>query len=99
MSSEYRDVWADGWRWDLPIVLPIWLALRFYQRWISPLLRPACRFEPSCSRYAVTALHEHAAPRALGLIAWRLLRCQPFCSGGHDPVPSRSRRAKPLTTR
>ncbi len=58
-----------------------------YQRRISPILPPACRFYPSCSHYAVQALHWHAVPRALGLILWRLLRCQPFSAAGFDPVP------------
>jgi putative membrane protein insertion efficiency factor len=78
-----------GFRWDLPIVWPLLALLFLYRRWVSPLFPPACRFEPSCSRYAQAALHEHHAPRALGLIAWRLLRCQPWCTGGHDPVPHR----------
>jgi putative membrane protein insertion efficiency factor len=70
------------------IVARLFLSLvRAYQRLLSPLLPPACRFLPTCSHYAVEALHVHPVPRALGLIAWRLLRCQPFCRGGHDPVP------------
>lgn len=76
-------------RWDLPIVAPLLALLFVYRRWISPLLAPACRFQPSCSRYARDALLVHHAPRALGLITWRLLRCQPFCAGGHEPVPCR----------
>lgn len=59
-----------------------------YQRALSPLLPPSCRFEPSCSRYAREALRRHRLPRALALIFWRLGRCQPMCPGGHDPVPS-----------
>ncbi|MCB9738767.1 MAG: membrane protein insertion efficiency factor YidD [Deltaproteobacteria bacterium] len=58
-----------------------------YQRAISPLLPPSCRFEPSCSRYARQALARHRLPRALWLIGHRLARCQPLCPGGHDPVP------------
>lgn len=60
-----------------------------YQRWLSPLLPPACRFHPSCSEYARLSLAEHHLPRAMALIVWRLLRCQPLCAGGHDPVPPR----------
>ena len=67
-----------------------WLADRTiagYQRWLSPLLPPACRFHPTCSCYAREALSVHPLWRALGLISWRLLRCQPLCAGGFDPVP------------
>lgn len=66
---------------------PLVALVRLYQRAISPLLPPSCRFTPSCSHYAVDALHQHHLPRALGLILWRLARCQPLCAGGHDPVP------------
>lgn len=63
--------------------------IRFYQRFISPLLGNHCRFEPSCSQYAVEALETHGVVKG-GLYAlWRLLRCQPFCKGGYDPVPGR----------
>lgn len=58
-----------------------------WQRGVSPWLPPACRFYPSCSAYALTALERFSLPRALALIVWRLLRCQPFCEGGYDPVP------------
>jgi putative membrane protein insertion efficiency factor len=78
-----------GLRWDLPLILPLLALVHLYRRLISPFLAPACRFSPSCSSYAVEALHVHCAPRAIGLIAWRLARCQPFCAGGHDPVPAR----------
>lgn len=58
-----------------------------YQAAISPLLPPACRFSPTCSCYARTALRHHGTLRALRLITWRLLRCQPLSAGGFDPVP------------
>jgi len=76
-------------RWDGPVVVPLQWLIATYQRYISPLLAPACRFEPTCSHYAMAALREHSAPRALGLIVWRILRCQPLCRGGWDPVPMR----------
>lgn len=61
-----------------------------YRRLLSPLLPPACRFHPSCSQYALLALSGHPVYRALPLIAWRLLRCQPLCAGGVDfPPPGR----------
>jgi putative membrane protein insertion efficiency factor len=58
-----------------------------YRRWISPGLPPRCRFYPSCSEYAVTAITTHGPIRGLGLAVWRLLRCQPFHPGGIDHVP------------
>ncbi|WP_419646642.1 membrane protein insertion efficiency factor YidD [Victivallis vadensis] len=61
--------------------------IRVYQWTISPLLPNCCRFEPTCSCYAVEALRIHGFWRGAGLTIWRLLRCQPFCRGGLDPVP------------
>ena len=60
-----------------------------YQRFLSPLLAPRCRFAPSCSQYAVEALREHGAARGLWLAVCRLARCHPFNPGGYDPVPMR----------
>lgn len=62
-------------------------SIRFYQKGISPLLPPACRFEPSCSSYALEAIEKYGPVRGSWLAARRLLRCQPFCRGGYDPVP------------
>lgn len=64
------------------------LFIRFYKLVISPLLGNACRFEPSCSRYAEESLKRHSAARGLMLAVARLLRCHPFSEGGFDPVPS-----------
>lgn len=61
--------------------------IRCYQRCLSPLLGRHCRFEPSCSQYAVEAIALHGAFKGVGLAGWRLLRCQPLCKGGFDPVP------------
>lgn len=63
------------------------LLVRIYQRLVSPLLPPACRFYPSCSAYAVTALERHGALRGTWLTARRICRCHPFHPGGVDPVP------------
>jgi len=58
-----------------------------YQRVISPLLPPCCRFYPTCSEYAREAIARHGVLRGFRLAAWRLARCQPLCRGGLDPVP------------
>jgi putative membrane protein insertion efficiency factor len=58
-----------------------------YRRWVSPLLRPSCRFLPTCSEYALEALEVHGTWRGCALTLGRLLRCHPFCRGGLDPVP------------
>jgi len=62
-------------------------AIRLYQRTISKLLPPACRFEPSCSEYAAQALQRYGTARGLQLAGLRLLRCGPWHPGGLDPVP------------
>ena len=61
--------------------------IRLYQLIVSPLL-PAntCKYEPSCSHYAVAALREHGLIRGLVLAAWRIARCNPWSHGGYDPV-------------
>jgi hypothetical protein len=57
-----------------------------YRRFVSPLLAPRCRYEPSCSAYAVQAIERYGILRGLVLAAWRVLRCNPLSHGGHDPV-------------
>lgn len=58
-----------------------------YRATLKPLLPAACRFEPSCSTYALEAVRRHGAWKGLGLALRRILRCRPFGGGGHDPVP------------
>ncbi|WP_447985520.1 membrane protein insertion efficiency factor YidD [Nitrospira sp. Nam74] len=60
--------------------------ITFYQRWVSPLFPPACRFEPTCSHYAAEAVERHGVILGLGRAVWRLLKCHPFHPGGFDPV-------------
>ncbi|MEW6523560.1 MAG: membrane protein insertion efficiency factor YidD [Bacillota bacterium] len=62
-------------------------AISLYQVTVSPLLRPSCRFLPSCSSYAKEAIERHGAWHGSILAAKRLFRCHPFSSGGYDPVP------------
>ena len=60
--------------------------LRVYQVTLSPLLGPACRFEPSCSHYAIAAIRRHGPMRGSWWALRRLARCHPFHPGGYDPV-------------
>jgi hypothetical protein len=62
-------------------------AIRLYQAFISPLGFSACKFHPSCSRYAYEAVERHGVRRGGWLALERLWRCRPFAPGGHDPVP------------
>lgn len=64
------------------VVTPIVL----YQRLISPVIPRRCKYEPTCSRYALEAIREYGILRGLVLAGWRLLRCNPWSHGGYDPV-------------
>jgi uncharacterized protein len=81
------------------------MLVRGYRLLLSPWLGNACRFEPTCSRYAIEALARHGAVAGTALAAGRILRCAPWCEGGCDPVPaqrprlfSRLLRADPAPT-
>jgi len=67
--------------------------IRFYRLFISPLFPPACRFQPSCSQYAIEAIQTHGARKGFVLVVRRLARCHPISwlggSSGFDPVPPR----------
>ena len=70
------------------MVKGIFIALiRFYQKAVSPLKRPTCRFHPSCSEYFIEALKTRGVVTGTLLGVWRILRCNPFSRGGYDPVP------------
>ena len=67
--------------------------IRFYRRFVSPMLPPSCRFSPTCSQYAIEAIKKHGPAKGLVLAIRRLLRCHPITwlggSSGYDPVPPR----------
>lgn len=67
-------------------ILLLWL-LRGYKRGISPYLRSSCRFIPTCSVYAYEAIEKYGAIKGSWLAMKRLVRCNPLCKGGYDPVP------------
>ena len=69
-----------------------------YRLLLSPWLGSACRFEPTCSRYALDALQMHGAAGGSYLAARRLLRCHPWCEGGLDPVPGAAPFPRLVTT-
>lgn len=71
------------------LALPLIGLVRLYQLLLSPLLGPTCKFYPSCSNYAVTALGRHGPLRGTWLTVRRLARCHPWSDGGVDHVPER----------
>jgi uncharacterized protein len=60
--------------------------IRLYSRFVSPALPRRCKYEPTCSGYAVQAVQEYGILRGLVLAGWRLLRCNPWSHGGYDPI-------------
>ena len=72
----------------------IWL-VRFYRKYLSRLKKsPSCRFVPSCSAYALEAFQKRGFFVGMILTVWRILRCNPYCIGGYDPVPEKGLRYK-----
>ena len=69
----------------------IWL-IRQYQKYLSPHLGANCRFTPTCSQYTLEAIEVHGAFMGLLLGFYRILRCNPLCKGGYDPVPAKRHR-------
>ncbi len=74
---------------NIKIVLsfPFILLVKIYQLIISPWLPQSCRHQPSCSNYSIEALKKHGPIKGLILSTWRILRCNPWGTHGHDPVP------------
>ncbi|BEP94302.1 hypothetical protein GmRootA79_26860 [Acidovorax sp. A79] len=70
-----------------------------YRLFLSPWLGSACRFEPTCSAYSLQALERHGAAAGSYLTVRRLVRCHPWCDGGHDPVPQQLPRSMRLFSR
>lgn len=75
-------------RWTQRALIAV---VRGYRLLLKPWLGNACRFEPTCSAYAQQALEQHGAAMGSALAVGRLLRCHPWCAGGHDPVPEQAR--------
>ena len=66
--------------------------IRLYQKYISPIKPPCCRFTPTCSSYAIEAFQKRGFFVGFLLTVWRVLRCNPFSKGGYDPVPEKGLR-------
>ncbi|HCN71013.1 MAG TPA: membrane protein insertion efficiency factor YidD [Pusillimonas sp.] len=62
--------------------------IRFYRYFLSPWLGNSCRFTPTCSAYAIEAIEQFGPLKGWGLALYRIGRCNPWCKGGHDPVPN-----------
>jgi len=86
LSAAAERTLVPAWRWFTPAGILIALIM-VYRKTVAPWLPPVCRFTPTCSEYGLEAVKKHGAFRGGILIVWRLLRCQPFCRGGYDPVP------------
>ena len=71
--------------------LMIWI-VGLYRRFISPIKPACCRFTPTCSAYAIEAFQKRGFFIGFILTTWRILRCNPFCRGGYDPVPEKGLR-------
>lgn len=71
----------------------LWL-IKGYKREVSPFLPPACRFIPTCSEYAYTAIERFGVIKGGALALWRIMRCNPFFKGGYDPVPEKKGQEK-----
>ena len=83
-----RQLSAIARRIHAALVWSVLLPIAIYRRVLSPMKRvPTCRFVPTCSEYAQIAVRERGIVVGGFLATWRILRCNPLCRGGHDPVP------------
>ena len=82
--------WNRSWSiFKQACALPLIGLVKFYQLCISPFTPPSCRFTPTCSAYAIEAIQKRGAFVGTLLSIWRILRCNPLCKGGYDPVPEK----------
>lgn len=78
----------NGMEYDMKIMKKAMIrSIRMYQRYLSPLKGTKCPYIPSCSQYGLEAVEKYGAVKGGAMAAWRILRCNPFSSGGYDPVP------------
>ncbi len=89
MTAVVTRAWARLCRTPQTVLMAL---VRGYRLFFKAWLGNNCRFEPSCSAYALAALQRHGAAQGSALTLTRLLRCHPWCAGGHDPVPPREAR-------
>lgn len=73
------------------LIAPFVALVKIYQYLLSPMLPKSCRFEPTCSNYALEALRVHGPWKGLGLAVYRILRCNPWGGSGYDPVPPKNK--------
>ena len=69
------------------LIFPFIFIIKIYQKYISPILLPSCRFNPTCSQYSIQALKKHGLLNGLWLTLKRISKCRPFGGSGYDPVP------------
>lgn len=65
--------------------------IKLYRKYVSPFKKPCCRFFPTCSTYALEAIEQYGLLRGGFMAFYRVLRCNPFCKGGYDPVPEKEK--------
>lgn len=87
MNSFFKTIGNIGRKLFSAIGWVLIQPIRFYQKYISPLKPPTCRFTPTCSQYAIEAIRKHGPVKGLALAVWRILRCNPWGGSGYDPVP------------
>lgn len=69
------------------LIFPFVFIIKIYQKFISPVLLPSCRFSPTCSQYSIESLNKHGLLKGLWLSLKRISKCHPFGGSGYDPVP------------